>query len=118
MAGVMDWTGNDLMKVISHITPYADGDPLLKRSSSYSYSFPVVEQFCLLSAWSANGDGSAYFQGKFQGHLLNDDIYLGFCNCYRVILRTNRAKCTLNKEFFYLLNEESISRECNGRPSL
>ena len=44
-------------------------------------------------------------------NLLNDDTYRWDC----VILRTNRAKCALNKEILDLLNEESISGACSGR---
>ena len=35
-----------------HITPHANGEPLLKRSSSHSHSSSV-----LLVIWSANSDG-------------------------------------------------------------
>ena len=60
----------------------------------------------LLVVQSANGDGSSVlFQGKFQ--------YMSNCNC--VILRINRARCTLNKEILDLLNEESVSGACSGK---
>ena len=49
-------------------------------------------------------------------NLLSDDTYkpleLNDRNC--VILRTNRARCTLNKKFLNLLNEESIYRESSA----
>ena len=40
------------------------------------------------------------------------------CDCNFVILRTNRARCTLNMEILDLLNEESISVARSGRASL
>ena len=53
-----------LTRLTKHITPHANGKPLLKLSSSHSYSFPVT---ILLVVWSANGAVVPYFQGKFQG---------------------------------------------------
>ena len=43
---------------------------------------------------------------------------MGLCDRNCVILRTNRAWCTLNKEILDLLNEESISGASSGRASL
>ena len=42
---------------------------------------------------------------------------MGFCDCNCVILWTNRAKCSLNKEILDLLNKESVSGACSGRTS-
>ena len=62
------------------ITPHANGEPLLKRSSSYSH-FPLV---CNDSAcWSANNNGSALT------YLLNDDTYLLNDDTYRFICADN-----------------------------
>ena len=41
------------------ITQQANGEPLLKWSSSYSHSFPVCSDFDVV--WSAKGGGSSYF---------------------------------------------------------
>ena len=38
---------------------HANGEPLLKWSSSYSHSFPVCSDSAVV--WSANGGGSSYF---------------------------------------------------------
>ena len=43
------------LELTKHITPHANDEPLLQRSSSHSYSSPVL----LLVVWTANGDGSA-----------------------------------------------------------
>ena len=39
-------------------------------------------------------------------------------DCIYVILRINRARCTLNKKILNLLNEESVFGESSGRASL
>ena len=71
----------------------------------------------MLVVWSANGDGSA-LTSKASSNLLNDDTYRCVCvgNC--VPIRTNRARCALNKKILDLLDEESISGESSGRVSL
>ena len=38
------------------ITLHANGEPILKRSSSYSHSFPVCNDSAFV--WSANGDAA------------------------------------------------------------
>ena len=37
------------LELTKHITPHANGDPLLKWSSSHSHSSLVQQQLCLLS---------------------------------------------------------------------
>ena len=39
---------------------------------------------------------------------------MGLCDRNCVILRTNRARCTLSKEILNLFNEESVSGACSG----
>ena len=60
------------------ITPHANGEPLLKRSSFLS-QFAMI----LLVVWSAIGDGSALTTSKASSNLLNDDTYQLICegNC-------------------------------------
>ena len=67
----------------------------------------------LLVVWSANSDGSATSKASLKVMMI-----LSVCNRNCVILRTNRARCALNKEIFDLLNEESVSGESSGRASL
>ena len=64
--------------------------------------------------WSANGDLTSKASSKVNS--LNDDTYQWDCATviYYVILRTSRARCTLNKDILDLLNEESVSGACNG----
>ena len=45
-------------------------------------------------------------------------IPIGFCDRNCVILWTNRARCTLDKEILDLLNKENVSGVCSGRASL
>ena len=59
----------------------------------------------LLVVWFANDDCSA----SSKVDLLNDDLPMWFCDHNYVILRTNRARCALNKEILDLHNEESVS---------
>ena len=62
-----------------------------------------------LVVWSANGDGNAFPRR----------VPRSICDGYvRVILQKRRARCTLNKENFDLLNEESVSGVCSGRANL
>ena len=58
------------LELTKHITPHANGEPLLKLSSPHSL---LSSSATILLVWSANGD--APFQGKFQVNLLNDDTY-------------------------------------------
>ena len=37
------------LELTKHISPHANGQPLLKQSSSHSHSSPVLQRFCLLS---------------------------------------------------------------------
>ena len=95
------------------ITPHANGEPLLKQSSSYSHS----SQFAtiLLVVWSANGYSSA-LTSKATSNLLSDNTYERPRNS--VIFRTNRSRCTLNKKILDLLEVESVSEESSGRANL
>ena len=43
---------------------------------------------------------------------------MGLCDHNCIILRTNKARCTLNKEIIDLLNEESVSGARIGTASL
>ena len=97
------------------ITPHANGEPLLKRSSSYS--FPVCNDSVV---WSANGDAMVVLlvTSKASSNLLNDDTYQCVCAGNCVIHRTNRARCALCKKILDLLTEESVSGESSGRASL
>ena len=53
-----------------------NGEPLLKRSSSYSHSFQFAT--ILRVVWSANGDGHALTY-KASSNLLNEDTYRSVC---------------------------------------
>ena len=88
-------------------TPHANGDPLLKRSSSFQFAK------ILLVVWSANGDSSA-LTSKAGSNLLNDDTYRLIVSS----IRTNRARCALYKKILDLLDEKSVSGESSGRASL
>ena len=50
------------LEVTQHITPHANGEPLLSRAPHVRF-FPSSAMI-LFVVWSANGD--APFQGKFQ----------------------------------------------------
>ena len=58
------------------ITPHANGEHLLKWSSSHSYSFLAHNNF----VWSANGKGSALTSKASSNiNLLNNDTYRLVC---------------------------------------
>ena len=61
-------------EITKHIAPHANGEPILKRSSSHSL---LSSSITILLVWSANGN--APFQGKFQVNLPNDDTYRWNC---------------------------------------
>ena len=60
------------------ITLHANGEPLLKRSSSYS-ELPTI----LLVVWSTNSYGIDALTSEASSNLLYDDTYLRICtgNC-------------------------------------
>ena len=74
----------------------------------------------LLLVWPASGDGSALTsKTDSKVNLLNHDTYRWvFVNRNCVILRTDRARCALSKEFLHLLDQESINGACSGRANL
>ena len=94
------------------ITPHTIGELLLKRSSSYS-------QFAtsLLVVLSVNCDGIdiSALTSKGSSNFLNGDTYRVFVLVIVISIRTNRARCTLNRKIRDLLNKESISGESSGR---
>ena len=93
-------TRKDLPDIVAIATK---GKLLLKRSSSHS---PVLQQFCLMSGLPMAT--VVLLPASSKVNLLNDDTYrLDSASRNYVILRTNRAKCTLNKEILDLLNEEN-----------
>ena len=61
------------------ITPHANGESLLKRSSSYH----ILSRFAMILLvvwWSANGDSdSSALSSKASSNLLNDDTYQCIC---------------------------------------
>ena len=66
------------LELTKHITPNANGEPILKRSSPHSL---LPSSATILLVRSANGD--APFQGKFQVNLLNDDTFTdGIMRCH------------------------------------
>ena len=82
-----------------HFAIATNGKPLLKRSSSFLP--PLADQ---TTSRIAAGLGLA----SSKVNLLND-TYQWDCATIYVILRTNGARCALNKEILDLLNEESVS---------
>ena len=77
------------------------------RSSSHSHSSPVPATTFVV-VWSANSDGIVFFQGEFQGQVAKwRYLPIGVCDRSCVILRTKKARRTLNKEILDLLNKES-----------
>ena len=84
------------------IIPHANGEPLLKRSSSYSHSFPVCNDSRVV--WSANGDGSA-LTSKASSNSLNVTILTDLF--VQVILSSIRT----NNKILDLVDVESISGE-------
>ena len=60
---------SDKLELAKTITPLANGK-LLKRSSTHSYSFPVRQQFCLLSDLL-----TAMVAVLFKVNLLNNNTY-------------------------------------------
>ena len=87
------------------ITPHTNGEPLLKRSSSYS-QFATI----LLVVWCANSDGSA-LPSKANSNLKKMLLTDSFVRVIASSIRTNRARCALNRKILDLLDEESISGE-------
>ena len=72
------WISYRKLDLTKAITPHANSDSLLKRSSSHSHSVTI-----LLVVWSTNGDGSApTSKASSKVNLLNDDTYLpmGWCD--------------------------------------
>ena len=85
------------------ITPHANGEPLLKQSSSYINFLPVCnDSACCLSLVCKR---RRYFQGAFVQVIVSS-------------IQTSRARCTLYKKILDLLDEESFSGESSGRASL
>ena len=91
--------------ITKHITPHTNGEPLLKRSSSFPYSSPVLQQFCLSGLPTAT---------VVKVNLLNDDIYQW--NCATVIV-SSFGQIEQGVDYI-LLNEESVSGVHSGRASL
>ena len=60
---------SDKLELAKTITPLANGELLLKRSSTHSYSFPVRQQFCLLSDL-LTAMVAVLFKGEFQGQFI------------------------------------------------
>ena len=86
-----------------------NGEPLLKRSSSYSHSFPVCnDSGC---CWSANGYSRALTY-KASSNLLN-------ANTYRYVCMGNHPSKQIELVVHYIilnfLYEESVSGESGGR---
>ena len=95
MASGWPWIHSKL-ELAKHISLHTNGEPLLKRSSSYSQSPPVSGLPMAMVV---------LFQGKFQGQF---DTYRLVCNRNCVILQRKRARCTLNKEILDLLNRKAF----------
>ena len=80
--------------------------------SSGALTFPSSVTI-LLVVWSANGDGVASTSlGKFQGQLLNDDIYR--LDSETVIMSSfghNRARCALNKEILIYSTRKVLEKD-------
>ena len=60
---------SDKLELAKTITPLANGELLLKRSSTHSHSFPVRQQFCLLSDL-LTAMVAVLFKGEFQGQFV------------------------------------------------
>ena len=102
-----------------HITPHANGEPILKRSSSHSHSSPVLQRFCLLSGLPTVTVVLLLPSTSSKVNLLNDDTYQWDSATVTVsFFRKNRARCAVNKEILDLLNKESISGVRIGRAGL
>ena len=86
------------LELTKPITSHANGEPLLKRNSSHSYSSPVRNYLCLLSGLQTAT--AVLFLPRQLRY-----VPMGLCNRNSVILRTNRARCALYKEILDLLNK-------------
>ena len=81
------------------------------KLSTHSHSSPILHAMIplVLSGLPTAAVASTLtFKASSKVNLLNDDTYQWDCATNYVILRTNRAKCALNKEILDLLNEEAF----------
>ena len=105
---------NEKLDLTKIIFPHANGEPLLKWSSSHS----LLTQFCNDSAclWSTNNNGNALTsKASSNVNLLHDDTYRWECASIIVSSFGQIEQSALNKEILDLLNEESISGARSGR---
>ena len=75
----------DKLELTKHVTPHANGERLLKWSSSHSHSSQSAT--ILLVVWFANGNDSA-FTSKV--NTLNDDTYRW--DCATVIVSSDQTE--------------------------
>ena len=77
-------------------------EPFLKRSFSYSLSFPVCDDSALLTGLQMAT--VVLFSSKASSNLLNNDTYRFACVSNCVTIQTNKTRCAL----FNLLDEEAF----------
>ena len=93
------------------ITQHANGEPLLKRSSSY---FPGCNDSACCLVCKRRQCSALTSKAYFQFTILTD----AFVRVIVSSIQTNRSRCALYKKIFDLLDEESISGARSGKASL